>query len=39
MQQNYASVATSALHRGTTYACQFTFDGAVVAEKQFTVAP
>jgi hypothetical protein len=39
MQQNYASVSTSALHAGTTYSCQFTFDGAVAAEKQFTVAP
>jgi hypothetical protein len=39
MRQNYASVATSALHPGTTYACQFTFSGAVVAEQQFAIAP
>ncbi|HEY8409254.1 MAG TPA: hypothetical protein VIK66_14840 [Gaiellaceae bacterium] len=39
MQQNYASVPTSALHAGTTYACQFTLNGAVVAEKQFSLAP
>ena len=38
MRQNDASVSTSRLHAGTAYACQFTFDGAVVAEKQFTVA-
>jgi len=39
MRQNYLSIPTSDLQPGTVYACQFTFDGAVVAEKQFTLGP
>jgi hypothetical protein len=39
LEQYYASVSTDALRPGARYDCQFTFDGVVVAEKPFTVAP
>src|SRR5207253_3950327 len=39
LMQYYLSVATDALQPGARYDCQFTFDGVVVAEKPFTVAP